>query len=237
MKKCIECGISFEDTTKNNNKKYCSVMCYNESKKRRQKNPLLKKICKICRIEFTPNSNNQLCCSVECIRKNKSLNTRIYQKRRVKDGYIRSTKNIRLKNKNKGLCLECGQKRLDNTSYCEEHYYKMISYSAMKTQKYWKELKSKYETQKGKCYYTGDNLIHGVNSSIDHIIPKSSKNKKVFTLENLVWCTREVNLAKRHTSLQNFIELCKKVSGVAYGDAGVSQVCEVGTVFGRSLRP
>lgn len=27
------------------------------------------------------------------------------------------------------------------------------------------------------------------------------------------------------------------MSGVAYGDAGVSQVCEVGTISGRSLRP
>jgi len=27
------------------------------------------------------------------------------------------------------------------------------------------------------------------------------------------------------------------MSGLAYGDAGVSQVCEVGTVDGRSLRP
>ena len=29
----------------------------------------------------------------------------------------------------------------------------------------------------------------------------------------------------------------KMTRGLAYGDAGVSQVCEVGTVDGRSLRP
>ena len=139
----------------------------------------------------------------------------------------------RLKNKENNKCLECGNERLANTKYCEEHYYKMLTYKAMGSEIFWRELREKFINQNGKCFYTGDKLIHGINSSIDHIIPKSSKHKKVYTLDNLVWCTREVNLAKRHTSLKDFISLCKKI---ACGDVGVSQVDEAGTVLGRSLR-
>ena len=44
---------------------------------------------------------------------------------------------------------------------------------------------------------------------------------------------------KKSSSLKLYAdyEIMKSMSGIAYGDAGISQVCEVGTIDGRSLRP
>ena len=232
---CKYCGKSFKDNTRNKNKVYCSNECYTYSKSERQKKENVKK-CKICFKEFTPNSNRQVCCSADCSKVNDKNNNKKTQKKRDRSGNIRVTKKKRLNNKENGVCYECGDVCLVNTHYCEMHYYKMLSSKAMRSDKYWKELKKKYEEQNARCFYTGDVLIHGINSSIDHIVPKSSNKENVYTINNLVWCTREVNLAKRHTSLENFIALCKKVSGIACGDVGVSQVDEAGTVLGRSLR-
>ena len=234
---CKYCGTSFKDYTKNKNKVYCSPECYAYSKAKRQKKETVLKICKICNKEFTPNSNRQVCCSIECSKINDKQNNKRTMSNRKGKGHLTSSQRTKLRNKANNKCIECGRNKLKNTNYCEEHFYKNTSKHALKTNKYWKELKHKFNKQKGRCYYTGDILIHGINSSIDHIIPKSSNSKDVYTIKNIVWCTREVNLAKRHTSLENFIILCKKVSGIAYGDAGVSQVCEVGTIDGRSLRP
>lgn len=234
---CKYCGKSFKDNTRNKNKVYCSNKCYTSTKMLRQKKETISKVCKICNTEFYPNSNRQVCCSTKCSKINDKHNNKNTQKNRDKIGAIRSMKKKRLNNETNGVCYECGNICLVNTKYCEIHYYKMLSSKAMGSQKYWKQLKQKFEEQNGRCFYTGDILTHGINSSIDHIVPKSSNEENVYTIDNLVWCTREVNLAKRHTSLENFITLCKKVSGVAYGDAGVSQVCEVGTISGRYLRP
>ena len=232
---CKYCGASFKDNTKNKNKVYCSPECYTYSKAKRQKKQLIK-ICKICSTSFVPKSNRQLCCSVACSSENDKINNKRTIKERDKKGQVKSMQKIRLRNKENNKCIECGNDRLENTKYCEKHYYKMLTYKAMKSEKYWKELRDKFYKQNERCFYTGDKLIHGINSSIDHIIPKSSKSNKVYTIDNLVWCTREVNLAKRHTSIENFIILCKKVSGIACGGVGVSQVDEAGTVLGRSLR-
>lgn len=234
MKKCEYCGVLFIDNTRNKNKKYCNSKCYKNSKLNRQKK-LLFKSCKICGSEFTPKSNRQLCCSELCSYENDKINNARTMENRDKNGQVRSMQKRRLKNKENNKCLECGNERLENTKYCEEHYYKMLTYKAMGSEVFWRELRDKFFNQKGLCFYTGDKLTHGINSSIDHIIPKSSKDERVYTIDNLVWCTREVNLAKRHTSLDDFITLCKKIT-IACGDVGVSQVNEAGTVSGRSLR-
>jgi len=236
-KSCKYCKNLFIDNTLNKNKIYCSANCSYESKKNRQKTGFTSIICKICGKEFIPKSTRSLCCSDECSKLNKkSNNLKLRTIHIQKNGLSEQMKQMRKRNKKNKVCYECGKHKLENSVYCETHYYKMISGANMKTVKYWRELKAKFEQQNERCYYTGDKLILGINASIDHVIPRSSKNKNVYTIDNLVWCTREVNLAKRHTSVENFMELCRKVSGIAYGSAGVSRADEVGTVDVRSLR-
>ena len=208
---CKYCGKSFKDNTRNKNKVYCSNECYTYSKSERQKKENVKK-CKICFKEFTPNSNRQVCCSADCSKVNDKNNNKKTQKKRDILCGTSYAKKKKLENKKNGTCYECGDKRLPNTNYCSKHFYKNTSKHALRTVKYWKELKKKFEEQNARCFYTGDVLIHGINSSIDHIVPKSSNKENVYAINNLVWCTREVNLAKRHTSLENFIALCKKLS-------------------------
>ena len=50
-----------------------------------------------------------------------------------------------------------------------------------------------YRRDEGKCQYTNKKLSKN-ESSLDHIIPKSRKGKDTF--ENLVLCSKEVNLKK-----------------------------------------
>lgn len=61
------------------------------------------------------------------------------------------------------------------------------------------------------CYLTGDPIDISKSRSyhFDHIIPSSRGGQN--TLENLGICTKEANQAKHDRTLEEFIELCKKV--------------------------
>lgn len=62
-----------------------------------------------------------------------------------------------------------------------------------------------------KCYLTGDSidLSKPKTYQLDHIIPTSKNGQN--TLDNLGLTTKEANLAKRDLSVDEFINLCKKV--------------------------
>lgn len=61
------------------------------------------------------------------------------------------------------------------------------------------------------CYLTGDPIdIYDTRSyNFDHIQPRSRGGQN--TIENLGVCTRDANQAKNDFTLDEFIELCKKV--------------------------
>jgi 5-methylcytosine-specific restriction endonuclease McrA len=62
-----------------------------------------------------------------------------------------------------------------------------------------------------KCYLTGDKIdIYNTKSyHFDHILPSSRGGKSTF--DNLGICTRQANLAKSDSTVEEHIEYCKKV--------------------------
>lgn len=234
-KECIICGSIFIDRTKSLNKKYCCKNCYTKARMIDYYNNKTQKIkiCRVCNSEYIDMSLNgkSVCCN-NCITE--------YKKQRNKKyinysgiNHSNYVKNLRSTRKEKGLCRECNKNKMEFSNYCEEHYLKNTSKAAMRTEKYWNELKIMFEKQNGKCYYTGKDLIFGINASIDHIISQHTRLDNVYTLENLVWCDLEINLMKRNISYENFIANCKLILdtvGRASGDVGISRIYEGGTV-------
>lgn len=69
-----------------------------------------------------------------------------------------------------------------------------------------------YHKQKGLCYYTGENMIHGTKKtqpnsmSVDRIDPK-----KGYIPENVVLCTYFVNTCKSSRTADEFYKFCNDV--------------------------
>jgi len=67
-----------------------------------------------------------------------------------------------------------------------------------------------WHKQEGKCAYTGEVLIPGVNASLDHKIPKHMGGDN--RIDNLQWTTKQINLhTKRWMSHDQFITMCSNV--------------------------
>mgnify|MGYP001561444089 CR=1 FL=1 len=70
-----------------------------------------------------------------------------------------------------------------------------------------KALANLWKTQKGLCALTGRKMDR--TAQLDHILPKARGGKD--NIENLRWVCEEVNIAKRHMTDEEFINLCNSV--------------------------
>lgn len=70
-------------------------------------------------------------------------------------------------------------------------------------------MKALWEKQGGRCAYTGELLIPGVNASLDHKIPSTRGGTN--DLENLQWVTYQVNRMKTDMLEEEFFRLCRMV--------------------------
>jgi 5-methylcytosine-specific restriction endonuclease McrA len=108
-----------------------------------------------------------------------------------------------------GNCVLCGKLAVRGTERCEEHYLKLISHKYLSSSKYWILLKELLIKQDYLCVYTGTKLIPGVNTSLDHIVPKSKGGGNV--IGNFQWVTIQVNFAKLNYTDEEFLSLIKSV--------------------------
>lgn len=87
--KCEICGRTFERT--NNNQKYCSRECYEESNRRNSRNKYQKRVpkyelnCPICHDFFLPKSYSEKYCSDDCKKKAAKLQGRRHYLMKVMD--------------------------------------------------------------------------------------------------------------------------------------------------------
>lgn len=114
-------------------------------------------------------------------------------------------KERRAKFKEHGECLRCGKQRTKDSSTCQECYLKITSKTHLGTAKHWRVIEGIFKDQNGECPYTGKNLTLGVNTELDHIVPRSSggSNEK----ENLQWVWSPVNKMKWTFSESEFMEV------------------------------
>lgn len=104
-----------------------------------------------------------------------------------------------------GQCVNCLESALPNLTVCLKHYFCTVSSSHFKVSKYWKDLMSIAEQQKYICPYSGQQLIPGINMSLDHKLPKSRFPEKQNDLDNLQFCDLHVNNAKHIMTEEEFI--------------------------------
>lgn len=125
---------------------------------------------------------------------------------------IKKNRNIQEAKKNNN-CYRCFKYKSINTNSnkCRMCYFKETARSNGFKSKDWKLLEELLEKQNYRCYYTGDALILGVNTSLEHRNPKLRFPEQVSNLDNVVWCCLDVNLAKRDKTEKEFFEMCNKV--------------------------
>jgi len=125
------------------------------------------------------------------------------------------------KRKLKGQCIHCSNPTLPTGSYCLKCWFGNTAINHFSSRRYARQLEDLWRAQKGRCAYTGEKLLPGVNASLDHIEPVGkcwdrknriavAENKEVSKL--VQWVTKEANTAKNHMSHREFVRFCKKIA-------------------------
>lgn len=152
-----------------------------------------------------PNGLDTIC--RVCSRKSASLNQKNNRER-----CNLKRKRLEVASKLSGKCIKCKDYAIENTySFCEKHFLKYVSLRHSGTATNWKYLKQLLESQNNKCFYSGIDLILGQNASIDHIKSKSKYPELKHDINNLQWVDIKVNLMKRESNEDYFLELIDKI--------------------------
>lgn len=136
-------------------------------------------------------------------------------------GQTKHNKTYGTKNNLNGLCYFCTRKKLQNCSVCEIHYFRIAAGNILKDRNRDNELRDVLIKQDYKCYLTGKKLVLGINASIDHIKPKKTNPELRYDINNLAWCDYTVNMAKKHLTNEQFIELALSI--VSFHKGGMVQ--------------
>lgn len=134
------------------------------------------------------------------------------------DGELRCSKcSNRNKNRSKefkslrmaqGLCV-CGCEPIEGSKNCKECYLKRTSMSMLGTRKLWKQLEEAFSNQNGICPYSGRQMTLGIDTSIDHVVPKSKGGTS--QMDNLVWSHKMVNQMKWDNTKEEFLAMVSDV--------------------------
>jgi len=144
------------------------------------------------------------------IRRDKYIKTNTPEERSKMAAFNREWHHRNLEN---GKCRVCSQARMEYGQYCETHYIQQaarlnIGKCSLEDVEI---LKKKFEDQGRKCFYTGEPITLGMNSSMDHILPISKFPEQRRNLQNVVWTTRNFNWFKRDFTMDELLFLCQSV--------------------------
>ena len=101
-------------------------------------------------------------------------------------------------------CKLCRKPKVGNTVLCQWHYFQNCANKTLGSTKFAKTLEDKLQLQDYKCYYTGVTLEIGVNASIDHRLSVSNHPELRHDVENVVWCTKSINMMKHDLDEADF---------------------------------
>jgi 5-methylcytosine-specific restriction endonuclease McrA len=110
-----------------------------------------------------------------------------------------------------GTCPACGRREVLPTmrgkrrSFCEECYFKKTSTDCLRTAKHAETLAQKLREQNYRCAYTGEEIILGLNDSLDHVLPISRFPHLRHDPANTQWVTRKANCMKWDSTHEEFI--------------------------------
>jgi hypothetical protein len=109
-----------------------------------------------------------------------------------------------------GVCVNCPRPSTHASDYCRDHWLSnsLAKYGFKRSQ--YGMMWAKLEAQGFRCYYTGIELVPGINASLDHRIPRS-RGGEPLDPENCVWCDRLINAFKNNLTEAEFVERCRSV--------------------------
>lgn len=108
-----------------------------------------------------------------------------------------------------GHCVTCGDPNGGCASRCERCWFRGVARQTLGDITQGDSIKAIFMAQGGRCAYTGEVLVPGVNASLDHKVPKSLGGSN--DVGNLQWVTKDVNTAKWGRTSEQFLDLCRKV--------------------------
>jgi len=119
----------------------------------------------------------------------------------------------------RGFCTRCKKRHclpalIDAKLYqrsCQECYLRHLSSAQLGSSKHWKLLLAKLTAQDYRCVYSGDEIVLGLNDSVDHIRPKSKYPELANDPDNIQWVTRTINRMKDCLDHGEFISLIRRV--------------------------
>lgn len=115
-----------------------------------------------------------------------------------------------------GLCVNCGEIAISGNRFCETCYLKHIASKRTGDTSRWNELKLIFESQNALCPYSGQKLVIGKNTDLDHKIPVANSGSNDFS--NLQWVYSPINTMKWHWSETEFFDLITKVYKYCIGN-------------------
>jgi hypothetical protein len=93
---------------------------------------------------------------------------------------------------------------------CLKHWARIMAHRHLLNAKLGTGLLVRMELQTWRCAYSGEELVPGVNASLDHRIPVSQGGAR--TLDNVQWVSLQINRMKADLSEDEFIAACCRVA-------------------------
>ncbi len=124
---------------------------------------------------------------------------------------MKSAKKILKKRRKFKVCIECGKELLKYSNrFCKLHYIHSATRYVIgrRCQKFTLKLIEKFD-KNNICPYTGETLILGLNTHLDHILPRSRYPDLATSIDNLEWVSAVANHAKGTMTKKEFLSKYK----------------------------
>lgn len=208
MKKCTgKCGKTkpLSEFGKHRDKKgglqsWCKVCCAEYARQYRKDNP--DKIKTLNVQQYQDNRDERLAYQNQYYKDNRDavLTQRKQYYQDNHDEKLTYQNNRKTELKQNGLCTSCGQYPTieHSATLCEICYFKDKSYQALGTIEHWMYVGWLFEAQHHKCALTGEPLVLGKNTSIDHIASRKTHPELITDPNNIQWVTFSANARKKN---------------------------------------
>lgn len=108
-------------------------------------------------------------------------------------------------------CKRCSNMKIGKATLCANCLISKTAARSLGSRRKIGVLIELFKKQEGKCFYTNEPIMIGVNASIDHIKPRSKNKELAQCSDNLVWAHREVNSMKSDMDVMSFLRRCQQV--------------------------
>lgn len=108
-----------------------------------------------------------------------------------------------------GLCRQCGSEKHPKAATCQRCRLRQMAADHLVNGCEWNSLLDLFNSQNGKCFYSGLPIVIGVDASIDHTVAISNGGE--FTIENVRFVHKSINQMKGSLSEEEFLKMVELV--------------------------